>query len=106
MERKMGYPRDPLRKQQESYIKDIYLIISRPFQRRPDPLADQTGKTKMHGITDLVILSGPISHEDVVIRKGQDPGGVMEGENQRLELSSALITNKTTLGLEFAPKYV
>jgi hypothetical protein len=39
----MGYPGDLLRKQQESYIKDIYLIVLLPFQRRPDPLADLIG---------------------------------------------------------------
>ncbi len=39
----MGYPGDLLRKQQESYIKDIYLIELLPFQRRPDPLADLIG---------------------------------------------------------------
>ncbi len=78
MERKMGYPGDPLRKQQESYIKDIYLIILLPFQRRPDPLADLISKIRGHGITHLVILLGPGPHEEVVIRKGLDPGGLSD----------------------------
>jgi hypothetical protein len=72
----MGYPGDPLRKQQESYIKDIYLIILLPFQRRPDPLADLISQVGGHGVADLVILLGPVTHEEVVIRKGLDPGGL------------------------------
>lgn len=73
MERKTGYRRDPLRKQQESYIKDIYLIILLPLQCRPDPLADLESQVRGYSVADLVILLGPVAHEEVVIREGLDP---------------------------------
>ncbi len=74
----MGYPRDPLRKQQESYIKDIYLIILLPFQRRPDPLADLISQVGGDGVAYLMVLLRPVTHEEVVVRKGLDPGGLTD----------------------------
>ena len=76
----MGYLRDQLLTQQESYIKDIYLIILQPLQDRPDSLANLVSEVGGDGVADLVVLLGPVTHEEVVVREGLDPSGLTDGE--------------------------
>jgi hypothetical protein len=53
---------------------------------------------------DLVLLLRKVTHEEVVIRKGQEPIGLMEGENQLLELSRRINHQQNNFRPGICPK--
>ena len=46
------------------------------FKGCPDPLANLVGQIGGDSISDLVVLLGPVTHEEVVVREGLNPGGL------------------------------